>query len=296
MVEPPEEEFGTLSNQSVSNGLIGMLQRREVDLVMAPLAIDPLRDEVIDFTFPFFTEATLMVLRKPDPAEKKWLTLIRPFDWQVHIAIFISLIVATALITFLERINPYYRHKAITSELHGIADSLMYMFGALINQGGEQLPRSATGRTLLTFWWLYCIVVSSTYSGNLIAFLTVTKEPVPFYSLQGMLGQDKFKWGVMGKSIYEMLFQYSEDPVKQALWERIKTVNQSDPSVLSLNVNEHFGRVKREDYVFIVEKSITDYWHVDECDHILIKENLFTLHYAVGLVNGSPYTDLFSEQ
>ena len=48
---------------------------------------------------------------------------------------------------------------------------------------------------------MYCIVVMATYSGNLIAYLTVTKTDLPFNSVDDMLAQDKFKFGLMGGTL-----------------------------------------------------------------------------------------------
>ena len=73
--------------------------------------------------------------------------------------------------------------------------------------GGVHLPDSTTGRTLVSFWWIFCIIVVGTYSGNLIAFLTVSKEKLPFNSLvelTEMKGQ--YKWGTLGGTVWEDWF------------------------------------------------------------------------------------------
>ncbi|KAH9512846.1 hypothetical protein Btru_036742 [Bulinus truncatus] len=196
----------------------------------------------------------------------------------------------------IERINPYYIFKKKPSPFYGYIDCLWYMYGALINQGGEYQPKSLTARTLLTCWWIFTLVISSTYSGNLFAFLTVTKETPPFDTLQGMLGQDDFKWGIVGKNIIEFLFQNTKDSTQSAVWEKIKLFNQSDPTVLSLDINVHFSKVQQGRYLYIGDKSVADFWVERQCDLVKIKENFFPVEYAVGLVNDSAYTKLFSEQ
>ena len=44
---------------------------------------------------------------------------------------------------------------------------------------------------------MYCIVVVATYSGNLIAFLTVSRPALPFNTLEEMSNQDDIKFGAM---------------------------------------------------------------------------------------------------
>jgi len=60
-------------------------------------------------------------------------------------------------------------------------------FAALPVAGGVNLPESNAGRTFVSCWWLFCIVIVATYCGNLIAFLTVTKETAPFNTLDEMV-------------------------------------------------------------------------------------------------------------
>lgn len=36
------------------------------------------------------------------------------------------------------------------------------------------------------------------YSGNLVAFLTVAKDELPFTTMAGMVQQEKYKWGLYG--------------------------------------------------------------------------------------------------
>ena len=47
----------------------------------------------------------------------------------------------------------------------------------------------------------------ATYSGNLIAFLTVTKDKLPFTDLSGLVAQDKYEWGTQGGSVFEHIFK-----------------------------------------------------------------------------------------
>ena len=53
---------------------------------------------------------------------------------------------------------------------------------------------------LVASWWLFSIVMGATYSGNLIAFLTVQLETQPFHSLEEMLDQDTYIWGTVDKT------------------------------------------------------------------------------------------------
>ena len=56
----------------------------------------------------------------------------------------------------------------------------------------------------MSCWWLFCIVVVAIYCGNLIAFLTVTKDKPPFNSLEELLMlKGEFRWGTLGGTAWE---------------------------------------------------------------------------------------------
>ena len=62
-------------------------------------------------------------------------------------------------------------------------------------------------RFIVGFWWMYSIVVMATYSGNLIAYLTVTKTELPFYTLEEMVDANGYKFGIMGGTVTESLLK-----------------------------------------------------------------------------------------
>lgn len=75
--------------------------------------------------------------------------------------------------------------------------------------GSEHVAASTTGRTFLSSWWLFCIVVAATYSGNFVAFLTYQKVALPFKDINGLIAQNTYTWGTTGGTVYETLFQVS---------------------------------------------------------------------------------------
>ena len=83
----------------------------------------------------------------------------------------------------------------------------IYIPFLLILLGGERLPHSQTGRSLLSCWWVFCIVMMATYTGNLIAFLTVNKNVSPFTNVEEMLQQNQYKWGIIGGSYWVTIFK-----------------------------------------------------------------------------------------
>jgi hypothetical protein len=70
--------------------------------------------------------------------------------------------------------------------------------------GGIHLPEAISGRVLIGFWWLFVIVTVTTYSGNLVAFLTFPKVESPVNTVDDIIhykGVDS--WGFLAGSVIE---------------------------------------------------------------------------------------------
>ena len=50
--------------------------------------------------------------------------------------------------------------------------------------GMEHYPESQSGRCLLVSWWLFTIIMSATYTANLVAYITVNISGKPISTLQ----------------------------------------------------------------------------------------------------------------
>ncbi|XP_052103578.1 glutamate receptor ionotropic, kainate glr-3-like [Mytilus californianus] len=210
ITRPPDGKWGAQMENGSWNGLMGHLERRDVDLVAAPVTVQITRENAVDFTIPYFYDSPAILLKKPDPNSKKWRTLIDPFSEYVILCIFISLPVTSLFLFFFEKCTPYYRRMEDRDKvrgLHHFLDSLWYMYGALLTQGGEHMAGSSSGRTLLSSWWIFCIIMMATYTGNLVAFLTVTKEKLPFSDIAGLVEQGSYKWGTHEGTIFETIFK-----------------------------------------------------------------------------------------
>ena len=55
----------------------------------------------------------------------------------------------------------------------------------ILHTGGNFKLRYIPGRILIACFWFFVIAVTATYTGNLVAFLTVTTLRMPFNTLNG---------------------------------------------------------------------------------------------------------------
>ncbi|ESO85423.1 hypothetical protein LOTGIDRAFT_107877 [Lottia gigantea] len=293
----PDNEWGVDNGNGTWSGLIGMLQREEVDLVAGPLTTIIAREKVMDFTFPFYHDFLSVLIKKPDPSLTKWRTMIDPFRWEVLLCIGISLVGASVILFLLEKWNPFYQREPYLNRYAGthiFQDAFWYMFGAMLTQGGEHLPDSQAGRTMISTWWLFSIIMAATYSGNLIAFLTVTKDTAPFETLDQLIDNGDYTWGLLGGSNNQMEFENSKIPVFQKAWKGI--LETADPDALSLDHEVHLAKVNVGDYGYISDRGGLQKRVLTDCDLYLLPEKISPINYALALQNGSAYTEIFSKE
>ncbi|KAL3861015.1 hypothetical protein ACJMK2_007108 [Sinanodonta woodiana] len=304
LVGPLDGKFGTKRSDGRWTGLVGQLERQEVDMVAAPLSTQSERKEVMDFTYPFYYDYTTILLKKTDPVKNKWMTLLKPLQWQVLVSIGAVLIVASFVFCLMEKCNPYYSHlehpeaREINRGLNSFAAAFWYMYGVLIIQGGDRIPDSIAGRMMVGFWGLFSVVVVGIYCGNLIAFLSVTiNQPLPFNTIKELAQlKGEWKWGILGGTYLEFYIQTSTTKEFIDIGKGIKEFNKSDPSVLTTNIDSHVEKVRSGGYAFISNKATIESVITKECSMTKIKEEFLPLNYAIGLPKNSPYTKTVSDK
>ncbi|VDI36281.1 Hypothetical predicted protein [Mytilus galloprovincialis] len=291
VIIPPDGAFGAELPNGTWTGMVGMIQSEQADLVVSSLTINSDREKVIDFTYPFLFDHVTVVYAKP--GERKWRTLIKPFETSVLVMIGVSLIAMSFIYCLQEKWNPIY-YTVSRRQSPSMYYSFWYMYGALLSQGGEPLPVSLAGRTLVSCWWIFCIVSIAVYSGNLTASFAVHKTKLPFTSLEEMVEQKEFKWGTLGSSAFQTAFKESSVPTYAAIWNGIVEFNKSDPSVLSKSGEEHLQKLYNGNYAFIMAKQYIDFETAGHCNLVLLNEHMARNEVAFALANNSPFVRILS--
>ncbi|XP_012936163.1 glutamate receptor ionotropic, delta-2 [Aplysia californica] len=296
--EPADNEWGSVKSDGTFTGIVGMLEKLEIDISVAAFITTPERERVMEATFPFYYDNVGVLYRRPDPAENMWKTYLHPFHVKVLGFIGVSLLGGTLLYALLGILSPRDEKKRrgnyVMQFLAETNDEGGVLGAALIQHGLEELPAYGSRRFFLAFWWMFCIAVAATYRGNLMAFLLVAKEELPFTTLSELASQDTYTWGVTGSTVVEYLFNVSKRTDFRMLGEGLERFKAIDPDTNSLDPMVHYNKVQQGHYAYISDMVPMEIWVTKDCNLKLLKETVIPLPFVIGLQNNSAYVTTFN--
>ncbi|XP_014668419.1 PREDICTED: glutamate receptor 4-like [Priapulus caudatus] len=168
-----------------------------------------------------------------------------------------------------------------------IFNSLWFSLGAFMQQGCNITPRSVSGRIVGSVWWFFTLIMISSYTANLAAFLTVERMAAPIESADDLAKQMEIQYGTyIGGSTYKF-FASSSLPLYKRMWSYMST---QKPSVFTASTRAGIERVRNSKgkYAFLLESLTNDYENTRKpCTTMRVGSNLDSKGYGVATPHGS---------
>ncbi|XP_036381731.1 glutamate receptor 1-like isoform X1 [Megalops cyprinoides] len=169
----------------------------------------------------------------------------------------------------------------------GIFNSLWFSLGAFMQQGCDISPRSLSGRIVGGVWWFFTLIIISSYTANLAAFLTVERMVSPIESAEDLAKQTEIAYGTLDGGSTKEFFRRSKIAVFEKMWSYMKS---ADPSVFVKTTDEGVARVRRSKgkYAYLLESTMNEYIEQRKpCDTMKVGGNLDSKGYGVATPKGS---------
>ena len=157
-----------------------------------------------------------------------------------------------------------------------------------MQQGSDIAPRATSTRMVAGLWWFFTLIMISSYTANLAAFLTVEQLETPISSAEDLSKQTKIKYGIVGSGSTLSFFRDSTIPTYQRMWQFMESTR---PSVFMTSTMEGVGRVQRSNgqYAFIMESTSIEFFTERQCDLTQIGGLIDSKGYGIAMRPGSPY-------
>ncbi|GIY86729.1 glutamate receptor ionotropic, kainate 2 [Caerostris extrusa] len=154
----------------------------------------------------------------------------------------------------------------------------------------EQDPATST-RVVAATWWFFTLIMISSYTANLAAFLTVERMKSPIENADDLAKQTEIAYGCVESGSTKAFFQNSDIPVYKKMWTYMQSAR---PSVFTQSNSEGKQRVLSGNYAFLMESTSIEYETHRNCELTQIGGLLDTKGYGIATPQGSPYTTPFS--
>jgi len=285
------------------SGIVSQLAKREAFMSANPVvkAYKYLRS--VDFSGTVEYQPYKIMYRRP-AEQSKILLFIRPFTGFVWLMIALTTLLAGPIYWIIHRSSYYYKEcDTGYGPLGNLKHCAWYTYGALMQQGGNLIPDADSGRVFIAFWWVFVVVVVTTYSGNLVAFLTFPSvEP----SLTGVnmlldLGRSgDMTWSIKANSFFEAYLKDSPEDRFKELEGEAERQTTIQPEAKD-EVEELLEKIVVDDHAYIDWESKLDllmkreHSETGECDFALAKQPVLIDTTAIALQKNSPWTQRFSQ-
>ncbi|XP_053971522.1 glutamate receptor 1 isoform X2 [Hylaeus anthracinus] len=313
-----------MENQNVPgawDGMVGELIRKEADIAIAPMTITSERERVIDFSKPFMSLGISIMIKKPIKQKPGVFSFLNPLSKEIWVCVIFSYIGVSIVLFTVSRFSPYEwrvltlssgadpagRNDPTLQHPHAsqgsphmptssmandfsIINSLWFALAAFMQQGCDISPRSISGRIVGSVWWFFTLILISSYTANLAAFLTVERMVAPINSPEDLASQTEVQYGTLSHGSTFDFFRKSQINLYSKMWEFMN----SRKHVFVKTYDEGIRRVRtrKGKYALLIESPKNEYINEREpCDTMKVGRNLDAKGFGVATPLGSPLRD-----
>ena len=110
-----------------------------------------------------------------------------------------------------------------------LANSFWFAVGTLMQQGSDLNPRAASTRIVGGIWWFFTLIIISSYTANLAAFLTVERMATPIEKADDLAEQSDIQYGTLLGGSTMTFFRDSQIETYQKMWrsDQISSIHNS---------------------------------------------------------------------
>ncbi|CAF0824550.1 unnamed protein product [Didymodactylos carnosus] len=287
-----ETQYGNEVTKGKWDGMVGALVNRYADLAIAPLTINGAREKAVDFSKPFIDLGISIMIGKPEKQKPGVFSFMAPLSKEIWICVILSYVFVSGILFFVSRFSSYEwyfenENDIVPQNKFTIHNSLFFSFAAFMHQGVDLLPRSISGRVVTSAWWYFSLILVSSYTANLAAFLTVEKLVTPIENVEDLANHKEIRYGVVKGGSTMAFFNKSTLTTFKKMWNFMQQ-NKDDVFVSSNREGIEKVQKSKGKFAFLLESTVNEY--INErypCDTMRIGDNIDSKGYGIATPLGS---------
>uniref|UniRef100_A0A8C9W678 Glutamate receptor n=1 Tax=Scleropages formosus TaxID=113540 RepID=A0A8C9W678_SCLFO len=289
-------KYGAQNDKGEWNGMVRELIDHVADLAVAPLTITYVREKVIDFSKPFMTLGISILYHKPNGTNPGVFSFLNPLSPDIWMYVLLACLGVSCVLFVIARFTPYEWYNPhpcnpdsdVVENSFTLLNSFWFGIGALMQQGSEVMPKALSTRIIGGIWWFFTLIIISSYTANLAAFLTVERMDAPIDSADDLAKQTKIEYGAVRDGSTMTFFKKSKISTYEKMWAFMSSRKNT---ALVKNNHEGIQRVLTTDYALLMESTSIEYISQRNCNLTQIGGLIDSKGYGVGTPIGSPYRD-----
>ncbi|XP_076358702.1 glutamate receptor ionotropic, kainate 2-like [Tachypleus tridentatus] len=297
--EVSDKTYGKKNKHGEWNGMIRELIDGNADIAIGDLTITYEREEVVDFTMPFMNLGISILFRKPAKKVPKLFSFLSPLSLEVWVYMVTAFLGVSIFLFVVARFSPYEWTNPHPCEPEpdtlenqfSLLNTLWFTIGCLMQQGSELTPKAMSTRVVAGIWWFFTLIMVSSYTANLAAFLTVERLVTPIESADDLAKQSTIHYGCVQSGSTQAFFEESNIPTYKRMWNFMESTR---PRVFVESIEKGVERVRNENYAFLMESTTIEYLVERKCDLMQVGGLLDTKGFGIATPSGSPYRTAIS--
>ncbi|XP_046352785.2 ionotropic receptor 25a-like [Haliotis rufescens] len=198
--------YGNMDSNSVWTGCIRNIVDGDSDIIAGALTVTADREDVVDFTLPYYDFAGIQIVMKKQNREVSLFYFADVFTPLAWLCLGVVIAVTSIMLLLFDRYTPT-RSKNATVEgvvandkAFDLKESIWFVMGSLTMSGAGVPPKSFPARLLVAGFWFFSVIMMSTFTANLAAFLTVSRMGSAINSMTELASQSDIKYSVVAES------------------------------------------------------------------------------------------------